>query len=94
MALTILYPQTREFPKIILAPFGYLIILFSSLIYNEIIIFNFCNLNKDTKVFIEERSYEDSREISKSASNLRYGNFDTSDGDATSNEEDRNSSSS
>ena len=38
---------------------GYIISLFSSLIYNEIIIFNFCDFNKNTKKYIEERQREE-----------------------------------
>jgi hypothetical protein len=34
---------------------GYFIILFSTIIYNEFIIFNFCGLNKNTKRNIAER---------------------------------------
>ena len=36
-------------------PIGYVIVLFSSFIYNEIIIFNFCDLNKNTKKFVNKR---------------------------------------
>ena len=81
--------------KIILYPIGYVIVLFASLIYNEIIIFNCCNLNKDTKKFIEERIDEESKDIRKTANDLKLGNLDrTDDGDGTSNDEDRNSQSS
>ena len=34
--------------KIILTVVGYLIIFFAALIYNEIIIFNFCGFNENT----------------------------------------------
>ena len=74
--------------QIILYPIGYVIVLFASLIYNEIIIFNCCNLNKDTKKFIEERIDEESRDIRKTENDLKLGNLDKTDGDATSNGED------
>ena len=38
---------------------GYFITIFASLIYNEIIIFNFCNLNKHTKKILEEKQKEE-----------------------------------
>ena len=44
-----------KMPDIVLNPIGYAIVLFSALIYNEIIIFNFCSLNKNTKKFVNQR---------------------------------------
>ena len=87
-------PEARELPKAILDPIGYIIILFASLIYNEIIIFNFCNLNKNTTKFIEERIDEESKDLRKTANDLKLGTFDRSDEDNNSNEEDKNSHSS
>ena len=46
-------------PDVIVNPIGYILTLFSSLIYNEIIIFNFCDLSKNTKIFVEQRINED-----------------------------------
>ena len=40
--------------EVIVNPIGYLIVLFSSLIYNEIIILNFWGLSKNTKIFVEK----------------------------------------
>ena len=40
--------------EITLYSIGYLITLFATLIYNEIIIFNCCNLNRDTKIFVNK----------------------------------------
>ena len=71
-----------------------IIVLFASLIYNEIIIFNFCNLNKDTKKFIEERLNEESKDLRKTENELKLGTLDRSEGDLASNEEDRASHSS
>ena len=45
---------------------GYLIALFSTLIYNEIIIFNCCGLNKNTKKFVNNRNNKELEEIHKS----------------------------
>ena len=45
----------QDLPDVALNPIGYLIVLFSALIYNEIIIFNFCSLNKNTKKFVNQR---------------------------------------
>ena len=45
---------------------GYLIVLFSALIYNEIIILNFCGFNNDTKKFVEQRLYKEILQIKRS----------------------------
>ena len=42
-------------PDVIMYPIGYFILLLSTLIYNEIIILNFCGLSKNTKKYVEER---------------------------------------
>ena len=86
--------KTPKIYEIILNPIGYLIVLFASLIYNEIIIFNFWNLNKDTKKFIEERLIEESKDIRKTENELKLGTLDTSDADLGTNDNDRNSNSS
>ena len=46
-------------PDVIVNPIGYIFALFSSLIYNEIIIFNFCDFSKNTKIFVEQRINEE-----------------------------------
>ena len=86
--------KTPKIYEIILNPIGYLIVLFASLIYNEIIIFNFWNLNKDTKKLIEERLIEESKDIRKTENELKLGTLDTSDADLGTNDNDRNSNSS
>ena len=53
-------------PDVILNPIGYLIVIFSSLIYNELIIFNFCGLSKNTKKFVENRESEETIQINYS----------------------------
>ena len=50
-------------PDNVLNPIGFLIILFSSLIYNEIIIFNFWGLNENTKKFVNQRLNSELEEI-------------------------------
>ena len=47
--------------NIILCSIGNIILLFSSLVYNEIIICNFWDLNINTKKFIEEREKEENK---------------------------------
>ena len=53
-------------PDVILNPIGYLIVIFSSLIYNELIILNFCGLSKNTKKFVENRESEETIQINYS----------------------------
>ena len=55
----------QDLPDVVLNPIGYLIVLFASLIYNEIIILNFCNLSKDTKKFVELRLNEEKDDLRK-----------------------------
>ena len=63
IAVAIIYKITNI--SIILFPIGYFVLLFSSLIYNELIIFNCCNLNKNTKKFVNKRIYKELEEIQK-----------------------------
>ena len=49
---------------------GYFIALFSTLIYNELIILNCCGLNKNTKKFVNKRIYKELEEIKNSEDNL------------------------
>ena len=51
---------------VVINPIGYLIALFASLIYNEIIILNFWGLSKNTKRFVERRVNQESLEIQMS----------------------------
>ena len=55
-------------PDMIFYPIGYLIVLFSSLIYNELIIFNFCGLSDNTKKFVKQRETKEIQLINNSAS--------------------------
>ena len=56
----------EELTELILNSIGYLILLFSSIIYNELIILNCCDLNKNTKKFVNKRLYEELEDIKKS----------------------------
>ena len=68
-----------EIPKDVLYPIGYAIIIFSALIYNEIILFNFCGLNKNTKKFVDERMSSEMEKIMKTKEKLKL--FDDDDED-------------
>ena len=72
----------QDIPDVVLNPIGYLIVLFASLIYNEIIILNFCNLSKDTKKFVELRLNEEKDDLRKTKNALRLGSFATSESDS------------
>ena len=50
-------------------PIGYIIVLFSSLVYNEIIIFNFCGLSHNTKKFVDQRMIEEISEMNNLMNN-------------------------
>ena len=56
----------------ILNSIGYLITLFSALIYNELIIFNCCGLNRNTKKFVNKRIYKELEEIKTAEHNLLF----------------------
>jgi hypothetical protein len=59
--------------NLILQGIGYFIILFSTLIYNEFIIFNFCGLNKNTIKNISERSTIEEIELNMERISLGKG---------------------
>ena len=54
-----------KLPEAVLQPIGLIICLFSSLIYNEIIILNFFGFSKSTKKFVGERTIRELQEIQK-----------------------------
>ena len=62
--------EGMKIPDSVLYPIGYLIVIFSSFIYNEIIIFNFCGLNINTKIFVHQRIYIEKEEIKKDSVEL------------------------
>ena len=47
--------KTNSTFELVIYLVGYTIALFSSLIYNEIIIFNCCGLSRNTKIFVDRR---------------------------------------
>ena len=61
----------------ILYGIGYLIVLFGSLIYNEIIICNFFGFNKNTKKGLDERLREESVALKKTENDIKTGNEGT-----------------
>ena len=58
-ALDIIEGNSIKIFDLIFNIIGYLILLFAILIFHETIILNFCELNQDTKKFIEKRQKED-----------------------------------
>ena len=56
--------------ELILNSIGYVIVIFSAFIYNEIIILNFCGLNKNTKTFVNQRLKKELDEIKKNKETL------------------------
>ena len=69
--------EGQELPDVVLYPIGYLIVVFASLIYNEIIILNFCGLNMETKKFIEQRLFNDITDLKKMELELKSQDFDS-----------------
>ena len=59
-----------EIPDVVLYPIRYTLLLFSALIFNEIIIFNFCGLNKNTKKFVNERINSEMEKIQKNMNDI------------------------
>ena len=72
------FTENIEIKFIILDSIGYIIALFSSLIYNELIIFNCCGLNRNTKKFIHIRINKELEEIKQSEDILMYDIYDDS----------------
>ena len=77
--LVLTIKRGENLPDVVLNPIGYIIVLFAALIYNEIIIFNFCNLSKDTKKFVEMRQDEESLDLKKSENEIKIASFSRSD---------------
>ena len=64
--------------NIILSIIGYIIVVFASLIYNEIIIFNFLGLSDNTKKFIEQRLFDDTSDLKRLETELKLGDLNNS----------------
>ena len=54
--------NTNTILELVIYPIGYVIVIFSSLLCNEMIILNFCGLSENTKIFVYQRM---DKEISK-----------------------------
>ena len=65
----------EKISNIILYCLGYFIVLFGSLIYNEIIICNFFGFNKNTKKCLEERQDQESFLLKKTEKLIKSGNL-------------------
>ena len=61
-------------PDNVLYPIGYLIVLFSAFIYNEIIILNFCGFNQNTKKFVNLRIDQEVEDIKNTQESLKSDN--------------------
>ena len=57
--------RDKKMLDLIIYSIGYSIILFSSLIYNELFIFNCCGLNTNTKMFVNKRIDKELLEMNK-----------------------------
>ena len=80
--------EGESMPDIIIYPIGYLTVVFASLIYNEIIIFNFWGLSKNTKKFIKQRLYSDASNLKKMEIELKSGDLNISDNDSDNSDDD------
>jgi len=73
---------------IVIKSLGYFVVLFCSLIYNEIIIFNFCDLNTNTKKYLEKRQNEESSLLRKTENDINNKELNQSQSDNESVESD------
>ena len=73
---------------IVIKSLGYFVVLFCSLIYNEIIIFNFCDLNTNTKKYLEKRQNEESSLLRKTENDINNKELNQSQSDNDSVESD------
>ena len=60
---------------------GFFIVLLSSLIYNEIIICNFCDLDKNTKKGLEERQKQELVSLKETENEIQSGNHPLKEND-------------
>ena len=77
-----------ELSTIVIKSLGYFIVLIGSLIYNEIIIFNFCDLNTNTKKYLEKRQNEESSLLRKTENDINSKELNQSQSDNESVESD------
>ena len=72
-------PKEDKKVNIIYYSLGYIISIFASLLYNEIIIFNFCGLNENTKKYIEERQKEEITSLREIENKINNDNLQEND---------------
>ena len=65
--------------ELVINPIGFIIVLFSSLVCNEIIIFNFWGLSKNTKKFVNERMTLEISKVNRLTGNTNNNNIDNID---------------
>ena len=61
----IVHTVNEQITYFVLIVIGYIIALLASLIYNEIIILNFCGLSKNTKKYVNKRIEKEVRELNE-----------------------------
>ena len=80
-------PEEEKAINIVFNASGYLISLISSLIYNEIIILNFCGFNKYTKKYILKRQQKETYLLRDTENSIKTGNVEEENNDASFDEE-------
>jgi hypothetical protein len=83
----LILPEEEKAINIIFNASGYLISLISSLIYNEIIILNFCGFNKYTKKYILKRQQKETYLLRDTENSIKTGNVEEENNDASFDEE-------
>ena len=77
--LLIIKGEKEESYVIILNIIGFMIALFSSLLYNEIIVLNFCGFNKNTKKCLEERQRQELIKLKETEKLTQSGSYENHD---------------
>ena len=70
-----MFDGNQETIDIILYLIGYLIVVLSSFLFNEIIIFNFWDLSSNTKKYVSMRSISESSDIKKMEMQVKSNDF-------------------
>ena len=83
----LILPEEEKAINIVFNASGYLISLISSLIYNEIIILNFCGFNKYTKKYILKRQQKETYLLRDTENSIKTGNVEEENNDASFDEE-------
>ena len=81
------YDDENEKIDLVMTPIGYLIILFSSIIYNELIILNFFGLGKNTKKIINRRIKKEVVELNEIKDDIDNCDDDSDDENEKKNEQ-------